>query len=93
MFCVMVWLREGVSRSILRGGFLDEGGGRETDEGFFSGGFVCQKFFCRSIRFDHVAVSLGLYEERGSMDFNQFVLVFFGYLLECRVEMNQAMGV
>ncbi len=26
MFCVMVWLREGVSRSILRGGFLDGGG-------------------------------------------------------------------
>jgi len=42
--------------------------GGEMDEGFFSGGFVCQRFFGRSIRFVHVAVSLGLYEERGLMN-------------------------
>ena len=29
MFCVMVWLREGVSSSILRGGFWGGGGGGE----------------------------------------------------------------
>ena len=67
MFCVMVWLREGGS-SILRGGFLDGGGGGRRMRVFSAVVLFVRKKNCRSIRFVHVAVSLGLYEERGLMN-------------------------
>ncbi len=59
MFCVMVWLREGGS-SILRGGFLDGGGGGRRMRVFSAVVLFVRKKNCRSIRFVHVAVSLGL---------------------------------
>jgi len=89
MFCVMVWLREGVSR-ILRGGFLVRGGRRMRV-------FSAVVLFVRKKKlsidtFSSCCCFAGVIKGKGFDEFNQFVLVFFGYLLECRVEMNEAMS-